>query len=82
MALPRESDGMLGVNDGDSFIVTPADPEKIWQASDTVAAHTLYESCLRLITTELPGEGLDMSLQSSFIGENGGRRVLDKRDKF
>ena len=42
VALPRESDGMLGVIDGDSFIVTPADPEKICKP-DTVAAHTLYE---------------------------------------
>lgn len=54
VALPRESDGMLGVIDGDSFIVTPADPEKICKP-DTVAAHTLYERSTP-ITTEFPGE--------------------------
>ena len=59
VALPRESDGMLGVIDGDSFIVTPADPEKICKP-DTVAAHTLYERSTP-ITTEFPGGGLDMS---------------------
>ena len=79
VALPRESDGMLGVIDGDSFIVTPADPEKICKP-DTVAAHTLYERSTP-ITTEFPGGGLDMS-QSSFIGENGGRSVRIRGTKF
>lgn len=79
VALPRESDGMLGVIDGDSFIVTPADPEKICKP-DTVAAHTLYERSTP-ITTEFPGGGLDMS-QSSFIGENVGRSVRIRGTKF
>ena len=59
MALPRESDGMIGVIDGDSFTVVPADPNKICKP-DIVAAHTLYERTSPF-TTEFPGGGLDMS---------------------
>lgn len=79
VALPRESDGMIGVIDGDSFVVTPADPNKICKP-DTVAAHTLYERTSPL-TTEFPGGGLDMS-GSSFTGENGGRSVRVRGTRF
>ena len=64
VALPRESDGMLGVIDGDSFAVVPADPNKICRP-DIVAAHTLYERSSPF-TTEFPGGGLDMS-ESAFF---------------
>lgn len=53
VALPRESDGMIGVIDGDSFTVVPADPNKICKP-DIVAAHTLYERTSPF-TTEFPG---------------------------
>ena len=79
VALPRESDGMIGVIDGDSFVVTPADPKKICKP-DTVAAHTLYERSSPFIT-EFPGGGLDMT-KSSFIGENNGRSVRIRGSKF
>ena len=79
VALPRESDGMIGVIDGDSFVVTPADPNKTCKP-DTVAAHTLYERSSPL-TTEFPGGGLDMS-HSSFTGENNGRSVRIRGTKF
>ena len=79
VALPRESDGMIGVIDGDSFVVTPADPNKICKP-DTVAAHTLYERSSPF-TTEFPGGGLDMS-QCSFTGENNGRSVRIRGTRF
>ena len=58
VALPRESDGMLGILSSDSFVVFPADPNKRCQP-DTVAAHTLYERSTPF-TTEFPGGQLDM----------------------
>lgn len=79
VALPRESDGMLGVIEADSFVVTPADPNKICKP-DTVAAHTLYERSTPF-TTEFPGGGLDMS-GSSFTGENSGRSVRIRGTRF
>ena len=79
VALPRESDGMLGVIDGNSFVVTPADPNKICKP-DTVAAHTLYERSTPF-TTEFPGGGLDMSA-SSFTGENNGRSVRVRGTRY
>lgn len=79
VALPRESDGMIGVIDGDSFVVTPADPNKICKP-DTVAAHTLYERSSPF-TTEFPGGGLDMT-HSSFSGENNGRSVRIRGTRF
>lgn len=42
VALPRESDGILGTVNNDHFTIEPADPNKI-SAPDIVAAHTLYE---------------------------------------
>lgn len=59
VALPRESDGMLGVIDGDSFTVTPADPQKVCR-TDTVAAHTLYERSTPFIH-KFPGGSLNLS---------------------
>lgn len=79
VALPRESDGMLGVIEGDSFVVMPADPGKICKP-DTVAAHTLYERSTPF-TTEFPGGGLDMAY-SSFTGEGGGRAVRVRGTRF
>lgn len=79
VALPRESDGMIGAIDGDSFVVTPADPGKICKP-DTVAAHTLYERSTPF-STEFPGGGLDMS-GSSFTGENNGRSVRIRGTRF
>lgn len=79
VALPRESDGMLGVIDGESFTVTPADPNKVCKP-DTVAAHTLYERTSPF-TTEFPGGGLDMSA-SCFIGVNNGRSVCIRGTRF
>ena len=58
VALPRESDGMLGILSSDSFVVFPADPNKRCRP-DTVAAHTLYERSTPF-TTEFPGGQLDM----------------------
>lgn len=79
VALPRESDGMIGVIDGGSFVVTPADPNKICKP-DTVVAHTLYERSSPF-TTEFPGGGLDMS-QCSFTGENNGRSGRIRGTRF
>ena len=79
VALPRESDGMIGVIDGDSFTVVPADPNKICKP-DIVAAHTLYERTSPF-TTEFPGGGLDMS-GSSFSAEPDGRTVRVRGTKF
>ena len=79
VALPRESDGMIGVIDGDSFTVVPADPNKICKP-DIVAAHTLYERSSP-VTTEFPGGGLDMS-QSTFQAEPDGRTVRVAGTKF
>lgn len=59
VALPRESDGMLGTIEEDSFTVAPADPEKIC-LPDTVAAHTLYERSTPFIH-KFPGGCLDLS---------------------
>src|SRR5699024_3848346 len=42
IAVPRESDGIIGEIDEDSFYVTPADPNKRC-TPDVVAAHTMYE---------------------------------------
>lgn len=70
---------MLGVIDGNSFVVTPADPNKICKP-DTVAAHTLYERSTPF-TTEFPGGGLDMSA-SSFTGENNGRSVRVRGTRY
>lgn len=79
VALPRESDGMIGVIDGDSFTVVPADPNKICKP-DIVAAHTLYERTTPL-STEFPGGGLDMS-ESTFTAEPDGRTVRVAGTKF
>lgn len=65
VALPRESDGMLGILDGDSFKVVPADPDKRC-LPDTVAAHTLYERSTPYFG-EFPGGGLDMRA-CTFVG--------------
>ena len=58
VALPRESDGMIGILYPDHFDVFPADPNKRCQP-DTVAAHTLYERSTPYFT-EFPGGQLDM----------------------
>lgn len=79
VALPRESDGMIGVIDGDSFTVVPADPQKI-SKPDIVAAHTLYERSSPLVT-EFPGGGLDMS-QCKFTAEPDGRAVRVSGTRF
>lgn len=63
VALPRESDGLIGIVDQDSFTVFPADKKKRCMP-DTVAAHTLYERSTPYFH-EFPGGGLDLS-QCSF----------------
>lgn len=65
VALPRESDGMLGIVEKGAFRVFPADPNKRCQP-DTVAAHTLYERSTPYFT-EFPGGGLDMR-ECTFTG--------------
>ena len=42
VALPRASDGVLAEIDGESFVISPADPAK-YCTVETVAAHTMYE---------------------------------------
>lgn len=58
VALPRESDGMLGTINGKLFTVVPADPGKRC-LPDTVAAHTLYERSTPYLH-EFPGGSLDL----------------------
>lgn len=58
VALPRESDGLIGIIEGDAFRVFPADENKRC-FPDTVAAHTLYERSTPFYS-EFPGGGLDL----------------------
>lgn len=85
VALPRESDGMIGVIEGESFTVTPADPKKVC-LPDTVAAHTLYERSTPFIH-KFPGGYLDLS-HCVFEAANGrsvrvrGSRFIPERERI
>lgn len=59
VALPRESDGMIGIINNGAFRVSPADPHKRC-FPDTVAAHTLYERSTPFFHA-FPGGELDLS---------------------
>jgi hypothetical protein len=59
VALPRESDGLIGILEDDYFEVIPADPNKVC-LTDIVAAHTLYERSTPYFH-EFPGGCLDLS---------------------
>ncbi|MBI3964521.1 MAG: acyclic terpene utilization AtuA family protein [Chloroflexi bacterium] len=59
VALPRESDGAIGVIRDDHFLISPADPNK-YCTVETVAAHTLYEKS-DPVHLHMPGGMLDLS---------------------
>jgi hypothetical protein len=58
VALPRESDGIIGILRKDHFLVEPADPHKRCTV-ETVADHTLYEKS-DPAHLHLPGGMLDL----------------------
>jgi len=59
VALPRASDGVLAQIDGESFVISPADPAK-YCTVETVAAHTMYEKS-DPYKLGAPGGHLDLS---------------------
>ena len=84
VALPRESDGMLGILQKDHFLVEPADPYKRCTV-ETVAAHSLYEKS-DPVYLDMPGGRLDLSNTRFERWDNrmvrvSGSRFL-KREKY